>query len=44
MAICEEIGIEIKGYKPRTRWQYYLKDFITEAISTYGSKKEVVLE
>ncbi len=36
LAICEEIGIEIKGYKPRTRWHYHLKDFIVEAINTYG--------
>ncbi|WP_411735060.1 Holliday junction resolvase RecU [Paenibacillus sp. M2] len=36
LAICAEIGIEIKGYKPRTRWHYHLKDFIVEAINTYG--------
>lgn len=36
LAICQEIGIEIKGYQPRTRWHYHLKDFITEAINTYG--------
>nr|WP_145401788.1 Holliday junction resolvase RecU [Paenibacillus xylanexedens] len=44
LAICEEIGIEIKGYKPRTRWHYHLKDFITKAINTHETKKGVVLE
>ncbi|MCP1184900.1 Holliday junction resolvase RecU [Paenibacillus sp. 1781tsa1] len=38
LAICEEIGIEIRGFKPRTRWHYHLKDFIKEAINTYGKK------
>ncbi|WP_257219480.1 Holliday junction resolvase RecU [Paenibacillus sp. LK1] len=45
IAICEEIGIEIKGFKPRTRWHYHLKDFIEDAINTYGTKlKGVTIE
>ncbi|WP_251035367.1 hypothetical protein [Paenibacillus sp. ISL-20] len=36
LAICEEIGLEIKGFKKRVKWHYHMKDFITEAINTYG--------
>ncbi|PYY28159.1 Holliday junction resolvase RecU [Paenibacillus illinoisensis] len=39
LAICEEIGIEIKGVKPKTRWKYRLIDFIAEAIK--NKKTEV---
>ncbi|WP_124115292.1 Holliday junction resolvase RecU [Paenibacillus xylanexedens] len=43
LAICEEIGIEIKGFKPRTRWHYHLKEFIMEAINTYDTKIQEAL-
>ena len=36
LAICEEIGLEIKGFKKRVKWHYHIKDFITEAINKYG--------
>ncbi|KAA9007207.1 hypothetical protein F4V43_01600 [Paenibacillus spiritus] len=38
IAICEEIGIEIKGFKKKVNWHYHISDFITEAINTYRSK------
>ena len=36
IGICNEIGIEIKGFKKRVKWHYHMKEFITEAI---GKKK-----
>ncbi|MNH66512.1 Holliday junction-specific endonuclease [compost metagenome] len=35
LGICEEIGIEIKGFKKKVKWHYHIGDFITEAINTY---------
>lgn len=39
LGICEEIGIEIKGFKKKVRWHYHMKDFITEAINTYEKSR-----
>lgn len=39
LPICEEIGLEIKGFKKRTRWHYHMNDFINEAIKIYGNNK-----
>lgn len=36
IGICEEIGIEVKGFKKRVKWHYHMKDFITEAISKFN--------
>ncbi|MWV44789.1 hypothetical protein GRF59_14305 [Paenibacillus sp. HJL G12] len=35
LGICEEIGIEVKGYKKKVRWHYHIGNFITEAINTH---------
>ena len=35
LAICEEIGLEIKGFKKRVKWHYHLKDFVLSAIERY---------
>lgn len=42
LAICEEIGLEIKGFKPRTRWHYHLKDFISQAIAKHNNNERGV--
>ncbi|WP_342423057.1 Holliday junction resolvase RecU [Paenibacillus sp. FSL E2-0178] len=34
IGICEEIGIEIKGFKKKVNWHYHIKEFITEAINS----------
>lgn len=36
IGICNEIGIEIKGFKKRVKWHYHMKEFITEAIGKYA--------
>lgn len=36
IGICEEIGLELKWYKPRTRYTYYTKDLFGELIEKYG--------
>lgn len=36
LGICEEIGIEIKGFKKKVRWHYHIGDFITEAITKWS--------
>jgi Penicillin-binding protein-related factor A, putative recombinase len=36
ISICEEIGIEIMGYKKRVNWHYHIEDFVTEAINECG--------
>lgn len=39
IGICEEIGIEIKGFKKKVNYHYHIKEFITEAIYTYGKRE-----
>ncbi|MDR6779561.1 MULTISPECIES: hypothetical protein [Paenibacillus] len=39
IGICEEIGLEINGFKKRSKWHYHLNDFVKYAINTYGSSK-----
>ncbi|OMD87544.1 MULTISPECIES: Holliday junction resolvase RecU [Paenibacillus] len=36
IGICEEIGIEIKGFKKRVNWHYHIKEFLSEAINKFN--------
>jgi penicillin-binding protein-related factor A (putative recombinase) len=38
LAICEEIGIEIKSTLKKVNYRYHMKEFIIKAISKYGAK------
>lgn len=40
IGICEEIGIEIQGFKKRTNYHYHINDFIRSAIEEYKKERK----